>query len=110
MASGRLRRLASSLADAALGNVGVSVQHAGETFRVSRRTRSAFSPCYDTEAMRLVRETVREGATVWNVGANVGQWALPLARLVGRSGEVIALEPNPIAARELRRNLRLNGH
>jgi len=51
---------------------------------------------------------VRPGFTVLDIGANVGAHTLPLARLVGGGGRVIAFEPTQWAVEKLRRNLELN--
>jgi FkbM family methyltransferase len=46
------------------------------------------------------------GRVFVDLGANLGQYSLPLARQFRR---VIAVEPHPITARILRQNIRLNG-
>lgn len=51
---------------------------------------------------------VRPGMTVLDIGANIGAHTLPLARLVGDAGRVIAVEPTQWANRRLRANLMLN--
>lgn len=52
---------------------------------------------------------VQPGSTVVDVGANVGTFTLPLARLVGVGGHVLALEPSPRVASLLQRTVALNG-
>ena len=49
------------------------------------------------------------GMTVFDVGANVGPYALVAARRVGDRGSVHAFEPTPKSAAGLRRNVGLNG-
>jgi FkbM family methyltransferase len=51
---------------------------------------------------------IRIGDTVWDVGANVGLYALPSARACGPAGRVFAFEPVPRNADCLRRHLVLN--
>ncbi len=51
-----------------------------------------------------VRSFLRRGMTAVDVGANVGYFALCMAEQVGRSGRVIAIEPDPRNARVLRLN------
>lgn len=51
---------------------------------------------------------VASGDTVIDLGAWVGPYALLAGRLVGATGQVYAFEPDPIARRALKRNLRLN--
>lgn len=46
-------------------------------------------------------------ATVFDVGAHVGEYAVPLAVDTDRS--VVAFEPNPVSAERLARNARRNG-
>lgn len=43
------------------------------------------------------RELCREGDTVIDGGANIGDTAIPLAKVVGPTGRVLAFEPNPAA-------------
>jgi FkbM family methyltransferase len=55
----------------------------------------------------LVHE-IRPGATVFDIGANVGFVTLVAARLVGPSGRVVAFEPVPENVESIRENLALN--
>jgi FkbM family methyltransferase len=52
---------------------------------------------------------VRPGDRCVDVGANVGVHTVRLARLVGATGEVIAIEPDPDVVRRTNRNIALNG-
>jgi FkbM family methyltransferase len=54
------------------------------------------------------RRCVGRATTVLEVGANFGYHTLALAHLVGSSGRVIALEPNPTTASYLGRNVQRN--
>lgn len=51
---------------------------------------------------------LRPGDTVLDVGANVGFLTVIAARLVGAGGRVVAFEPVPDNARQIRRNAKLN--
>lgn len=51
---------------------------------------------------------VHSGDVALDVGANIGEWTVPLARLTGPTGRVIAFEPNPPAADALRRTVVIN--
>jgi FkbM family methyltransferase len=48
----------------------------------------------DPHLFRMVRELVRPGAVVWDVGANVGLFAFGAAALAGPLGSVLAIEPD----------------
>jgi FkbM family methyltransferase len=63
---------------------------------------------FEPETRRALSRLVRPGDQVVDVGANVGAQTLPLARLVGPSGRVVAVEPTASAFAKLRRNLALN--
>ncbi|MCL4768134.1 MAG: FkbM family methyltransferase [Hyphomicrobiaceae bacterium] len=58
--------------------------------------------------MQLFAKSVFEGDTIIDVGAHAGQYAILLAALCGKSGQVIAFEPDPHARELLERNLALN--
>jgi len=51
---------------------------------------------------------VNPGDTVLDIGANIGSHTLPLAKLVGLTGTVVAIEPTVYAIEKLRKNLSLN--
>ena len=58
---------------------------------------------------RFLRQVVRPGDTVVDVGANIGALAVQASILVGNAGRVIALEAHPRTYRYLLGNVRLNG-
>ena len=61
------------------------------------------------DEIRLLRPAVGQGATVLDVGANIGTHALALAALVGPTGHVVAFEPQPLVFNILAANMALNG-
>ena len=50
---------------------------------------------YEPHVRRFLKETLRPGQVVIDVGANVGCLSFQAAQLVGEQGRVIAIEPNP---------------
>ena len=48
------------------------------------------------------------GAVAVDIGASLGEWAMPLARAVGPAGRLVAFEPQPLAARSLAASFRIN--
>lgn len=63
---------------------------------------------FEWSTRNALRERVRPGATVLDIGANIGAHTLDLARSVGESGCVHAFEPTDYAVEKLKRNLALN--
>lgn len=57
----------------------------------------------------LLSEHLKEGDCFWDVGAHVGFYSLVAARLVGKSGTVVALEPDQENFAALRENCQRNG-
>lgn len=57
---------------------------------------------------KVLRQILQPGMTVIDVGANIGLHTLVAAQKVGRTGRVHAIEPDPITADLLRRNLAVN--
>lgn len=56
-----------------------------------------------------LRELVKAGQIVYDIGANVGFFTVLLGRLVGSGGAVYAFEPVPETSRSARHNAELNG-
>ncbi len=63
---------------------------------------------WEPYVLTLLTDHVRAGSTALDVGAHIGSIAVPMARLVGPSGQVYAFEPQHVAYRQLVHNLRLN--
>ena len=64
---------------------------------------------YDRAERKWLREIIRPGDYVVDVGANIGAYTLLLARLVSQTGRVVAIEAEQRNADALRENLSLNG-
>lgn len=63
----------------------------------------------DSCVMQLFETHLRPGSIVLDIGANVGFYALWMAKRVGRSGRVFAFEPSPPNLKILRYHLAKNG-
>ena len=63
---------------------------------------------FERDTFRALEGLVLSGATVLDVGANIGAHTLHMARLVGEKGRVIAFEPTDFAIAKLVANLHAN--
>lgn len=63
---------------------------------------------YCEHEVQLFSGLVKEGDTVWEIGANIGALAVPLAKMVGKSGSLVAFEPQPEVFNNLAANFALN--
>jgi FkbM family methyltransferase len=64
---------------------------------------------HEPEVQEILTSVLRPGMTYYDVGANVGFFAVIAARLLGPSGHVICFDPLPDNARQIEYNARLNG-
>ncbi len=92
----------------------VDVPYQGASFRFyhqfSATERGAlFNPDYNLEELDFLRSHVPAGGVFVDVGANVGTYAMPLARHVGPAGKVIAIEPHPVTFARLAFNRTASG-
>lgn len=60
-------------------------------------------------AVEIMRDLVKPGMTVVDVGAHIGIETMMFSRWVGEQGRVISFEPDPATRSRLRRNVELNG-
>jgi len=58
----------------------------------------------------ILEKVLRPGMKVFDIGANIGYYALMELGLIGREGSLIAIEPSPSNVKLLNRNLELNGY
>jgi FkbM family methyltransferase len=93
----------------------LDVQYQGASFRfyhqASATERGAlFNPDYNLEELDFLRAHAQAGGVFVDVGANVGTYALVLARHVGAEGKVIAIEPHPVTHARLAFNNSASGY
>jgi FkbM family methyltransferase len=94
----------------------VDVGYQGASFRfyhqASATERGAlFNPDYNIEELDFLRKHVPViGGVFVDVGANVGTYAMVLARQVGPAGKVIAIEPHPTTHARLAFNNAASGY
>lgn len=101
-----LRRLHELVLDLLPGDHLVSTLPGGERVRVSARHRHL---SWNPEEYTAFKSSVRPGAIVLDVGANIGAYTVLFAQWTGASGRVIAFEPSPDSVLGLREHVRLNG-
>ena len=92
----------------------VDVAYQGASFRfyhqASATERGAlFNPDYNLEELDFLRANTPDGGVFVDVGANVGTYAMVLARHVGAAGKVIAIEPHPVTHARLAFNNAASG-
>ena len=63
---------------------------------------------YEPHLIAWLKEYLKPGDTFWDIGANWGFISLPAARIVGPSGQVVAVEPSPANLAWLKRHIILN--
>jgi FkbM family methyltransferase len=63
---------------------------------------------FEPHAVEMLRRSVNPGATVVDVGANIGVYSIESALAVGPNGRVISIEAAPGHVQKLRENIQLN--
>jgi FkbM family methyltransferase len=82
----------------------------GSKLRLSPRSESGYYlGTHEPDLQAGLPSFIKPGMTVFDVGANIGFFALAAARLVGEDGKVVAFEPNPSVVARLKENVELNG-
>jgi FkbM family methyltransferase len=77
----------------------------GETLWVPTARDAEILSAHERPVFRELQKIIRPGATVYDVGANVGLFSARLARWAGAEGWLYAIEPNPLCVYFLRANL-----
>lgn len=82
---------------------------AGATLRLDLQSEKDYwLGTYEPELQAAIRDWVKPGSTVYDVGANIGYISLLLARRVGSNGHVISFEALPANLERLHANIALN--
>lgn len=65
---------------------------------------------YEPQTVKLIEENVKEGDIAVDVGASIGVLTMHLARAVGHTGKVYAIEPTKNQFEYLKKNIHINGY
>lgn len=80
----------------------------GLPLRAAPEHRWYFDPRYDAPVADYFRPRIQPGDTCLSIGANLGIYPLQFAHWSAPTGQVIAFEPNPLTAVQLRRHVAMN--
>jgi len=106
--TGAVRPYYNRFLEAIYGRRGLVRRMDGEEVIRIRPSQRYFRDNFEIRLFRYLRENVKPGDVILEVGANVGIFTVSLARWVGPAGHVYAFEPAPDARDTLRHHLRLN--
>ena len=79
----------------------------GELFLAQWQHPKAGRICVDQDEVSELRQFLRPGDVAIDIGAYTGDTAVPMALAVGKTGKVLALEPNKYVFRVLEKNAEL---
>ena len=65
---------------------------------------------YEELEAKIMKEKIKVGNIVVDVGANIGLHTLNMAKIVGNTGQVFAFEPDPSNFEILRKNVKINNY
>jgi FkbM family methyltransferase len=65
-------------------------------------------PEYERKVFNKLFEVSKSGLVFIDVGAHIGRYSFPIAKLVGGNGLVVAIEPDPLAFKALLMGIKLN--
>lgn len=65
---------------------------------------------FEHRTVKLMKEVVKEGMVVIDIGANIGMYTLLLSKLVGAKGKVYAFEPDSKTFKILQKNVEMSGY
>jgi hypothetical protein len=60
------------------------------------RSLETIMPYYERYSWGFIKGIIDKGSVIIDVGAHIGCYTIPIARMVGPSGFVVAIEPSPI--------------
>jgi FkbM family methyltransferase len=107
---GGIRSAVRNTLSGLLSRNGVILSGAGRGLRfdpTGGNIRYVLGPIIPYEENALVRY-LEPGGVFYDIGANIGFYAIVAAKVVGKSGKVVAFEPFAEAVEAIRRNARLN--
>jgi FkbM family methyltransferase len=105
----RIKEFCYSLLDAALLGKGIRRNINGVGIKLPTRYYKYYEADYEKESFAFIREKVKPGNTVLDIGGHIGLYAAAFGKLVGSSGNVYSFEPTPVTNCLLQKTVAING-
>jgi FkbM family methyltransferase len=67
-----------------------------------------YDGCFEIDTTKAIQKIVKPGMMIFDVGANIGCHLLPMAKIIGTGGRIVAFEPMEWPLKKLKRNIELN--
>lgn len=103
-----IRNLVYSIIDFFTLYKGVKRKINGFTILFPARWSRFYEDGYEKETFNFFKAYIKEGNTVLDIGAHIGLYAAPFAKLVGTTGKVYCFEPTPSTFVVLSKTIQLN--
>lgn len=104
----RIKEFCYSLLDAATFGKGITRTINGFDIKMPTRYYKYYESDYEKESFAFVREKVKPGDTVLDIGGHIGLYAVTFGKLVQPSGKVYSFEPTPVTNQLLQKTVTIN--
>lgn len=104
-----LKEATYKIVDIATLGRGVSRQIGGAKIKFPARWSRWYDKNYEPETFDFLRQNVKPGATVLDLGAHMGLFSVVMSQLVGKEGRVYSFEPTPSTRSVLKEVVKING-
>lgn len=104
-----LKETTYKLMDIATRGRGVSRNIGGIKIKFPARWSRWYHKDYEPETFDFLRQNLKSGATVLDLGAHMGLFSVAMSQLVGAEGHVYSFEPTPSTRNVLKEVVKING-
>lgn len=104
----RIKEFCYSLLDAATFGKGINRTINGVDIKMPTRYYKYYESDYEKESFAFIKEKVKPGFTVLDIGGHIGLYATAFGKLVGPSGKVYSFEPTPVTNKLLQKTVTIN--
>lgn len=103
-----MKKIIYNLLDIVTFGKGITVKMNGFSFKMPSRWFRYYQDGYEKETFSFIKNTIKEGQTVLDIGAHIGLYANPFSNLVGNKGKVFCFEPTNSTFKVLEQTIQLN--
>jgi len=103
-----MKKLIYNLLDFITSGKGISIKMNGFSFKMPARWFRYYKDGYEKETFLFIKNKIKPGNTVLDIGAHIGLYVNPFSKLVGETGKVFSFEPTDTTFKVLQQTIQLN--